>query len=1823
MKKLAVLLLTANFTLAFPAAARHGLKNTIDLMASLSAPTFLCYNPVDNKVYCSMAGVGEEGVAVIDAGLEIFLTKVNTGGQAPGELVYGNGPGRVFVHDNGTTLWAINGASNTMDTSAMFGQGECGLAYNQAENKVYCADWSVNGLTILDGGTLLLLGSVPEIQGNVLFVEPLQRLYGPAGGQIKAVDGVSNAVVDSIVGVNAMPASLMEYNPFNQKLYVTIPGQEDVCIISTVTNTVDTVIQIGITITGLAFCPVNNSVYVTTASIAKDQGGSGHKLPSSLYELTHDNTVNVYGIDDSMLDIVFNQSDNLLYLLCSETPTKMMWLFDPAQQAVVEGVDLAGTGAYRDLTVDSQGDVYACDLWQGLVYVVGQLPGRIWMSDTTSGRWHDPNSWVYSDNGGMSWGNLEMTYPTAADSSILISSGHAITVDDSLTVDELTVNGVLLHFNSVLTVNDGPGMDIAVNGLFRQQTATAYQQAPGSQWVYGPGATHDYQADGDSIPIAVWDSASVLDVRIDNAMSFKGGIGQSFGVINWNWSSSSGFTVATEPGFTARQLNVYSTGGMAPLTICSDLAPEVAVGRLSIGSGGEVLLGSGGTKKLIINGNLNMNNSPPLGLYDPSNPGICTLRVRGDYTYLVAKGGKGLTGPSGPDSAAMVFDGGGDHNILAAGDIVSGFVDFIVEPGNVISIDQAFALGSGSQGRFWLMPGAFLATSHSLGAWVSADSGCIRNTGPRIFGPGAGFIFPDTAQPGIAGDAVAGEVSMIRVGNPYGITLLSSVNVADSLVLQGELATGADTVYLPSGASVSALGGYVQGNLAKQFQIGSENKVFEIGTPAGQYSPLGLQLYNATAPGFITVSAFQGNHPQVDSADNCLRRYWRVSGPGIFCDNSEATLNYLPGDFNINFTELLHESTMVAGRYGNGATPGWSLPAVLVRTYNGPADGGSITLAGGSSFDDSPEFTTGRDAASIHLFADTIPPAAPESLQIWGANPSYWLNTMHTSVPVGWKNPFDSTAIARAFYKTYEPPTGPMDFTDSILAVGGARDTFWLAVDTLNGTMPVHLWLRDGAGNSSYLNNASIIARRDTVAPAGAAVKPFPSDTSYAVNFAVNWSPGVDALSGLQAWRVLFRIDTSAAWDTLAPFHNDTTMVLNGALAGHRYYFEASACDSAYNWEFFTGTAEASVFVAQPQGDTIPPHIVSTSPANGDTGVALGAPVSIQFSEPIRASLFSYSLEPVVGGLAAVWSADSTTVTIGHDDFAPLATYLVSIAAAPDTMGLPLSGPSGFSFTTMFTDTTSPHTAWVTPSDGQTGVGLDQQVVVSFSEPVDPTSFRFTCSPDPGSWDLSWSGGQTVTLGHAPFEFNTTYTLSVDSVADLAGNPMDTSAAPNQPWSFATISGPITLATPWAGGAWRLFSVPMMPQDTSALAMLGDDLGAYSDTTWRLVGYKPNYGYVERPPLWPGYGYWMASVQNANIDVQGTQIYQPQAMPLDSGWNMVGNPFDTAVALSGLRVKWNDGTPHELSYSDSLVNGVLRQVMRQYLDSSADLVNNGYWDSLSPYAASDSLWPWQGCAVYAARPCSLVMERAFKGKPVLNPPPRQMLWQMDISAAMGQWSDRGLVVGVSPQASQGYDRLDAEKPPLVSENLAIHLPHQDWGQGPCRRYLRDVRPPGAEQRWAVRVDAAARLPVAVDFTLAGRLEPQYHLYIVNGRLGQAQEVDGGGRVELDGGGELAVVYTCRGLAELDLKPLAFGLTRVHPNPFRGRTAISYQVDRPGRISLKVYNSLGQLAAVLVDGHREAGFHAAVWDGGRAAAGVYLVRLESEGRSRVTKTVKLR
>ncbi len=108
-------------------------------------------------------------------------------------------------------------------------------------------------------------------------------------------------------------------------------------------------------------------------------------------------------------------------------------------------------------------------------------------------------------------------------------------------------------------------------------------------------------------------------------------------------------------------------------------------------------------------------------------------------------------------------------------------------------------------------------------------------------------------------------------------------------------------------------------------------------------------------------------------------------------------------------------------------------------------------------------------------------------------------------------------------------------------------------------------------------------------------------------------------------------------------------------------------------------------------------------------------------------------------------------------------------------------------------DTTSPTITSTTPVDGATDVATGTDIVITFDEAMNTGTITYTCTPDPGGWGETWSGGNTVlTLSHNNFADSTLYTFDVTGGEDVAGNPLAAGIVPN-PFDFTTliISNPI------------------------------------------------------------------------------------------------------------------------------------------------------------------------------------------------------------------------------------------------------------------------------------------------------------------------------------------------------------------------------------------------------------------------------------------------
>jgi hypothetical protein len=74
-------------------------------------------------------------------------------------------------------------------------------------------------------------------------------------------------------------------------------------------------------------------------------------------------------------------------------------------------------------------------------------------------------------------------------------------------------------------------------------------------------------------------------------------------------------------------------------------------------------------------------------------------------------------------------------------------------------------------------------------------------------------------------------------------------------------------------------------------------------------------------------------------------------------------------------------------------------------------------------------------------------------------------------------------------------------------------------------------------------------------------------------------------------------------------------------------------------------------------------------------------------------------------------------------------------------------------------------------------------------------------------------------------------------------------------------------------------------------------------------------------------------------------------------------------------------------------------------------------------------------------------------------------------------------------------------------------------------------------------------------------------------------------------------------------PRAFILEQNYPNPFNPSTQIRYAVSTSDVVRLKVYNTLGQEIATLVDREHTPGTYTATWDARGVASGTYFYRLE--------------
>lgn len=379
------------------------------------------------------------------------------------------------------------------------------------------------------------------------------------------------------------------------------------------------------------------------------------------------------------------------------------------------------------------------------------------------------------------------------------------------------------------------------------------------------------------------------------------------------------------------------------------------------------------------------------------------------------------------------------------------------------------------------------------------------------------------------------------------------------------------------------------------------------------------------------------------------------------------------------------------------------------------------------------------------------------------------------------------------------------------------------------------------------------------------------------------------------------------------------------------------------------------------------------------------------------------------------------------------------------------------------------------------------------------------------------------------------------------------------------------------------------------------DNGAVNNFFVKLDG-GPDFKFSVGRAFWLIHkGPWSINTEVRTAPLDSCQV----SIPLHPGWNLITNPFLSAVSWSAV-MAMNDGVTEAIWKYNGTAGfsrtDTLEPYVGYYFYNSANL------DSLKiPYSLLTSA-------------SSATAKMNFAN------------WQVNIALSSGELIDKATSFGIATEASPGLDRFDLHKPRAIATtpSVAFHRPAWDASYS---TFATDIRPEiGEAESWEFEIRSSRHEPSQLAFSGLTRIPFHFEAYLVD--MGRAQSVN----LREDS------VYSFVPVAEISRFSLLVGkketlqdklssvrlpnefvLGHNYPNPFHPTTTIPLAVPFASQVTLKIYNILGEEVKAIYAGTLEAGRYWFNWDGRNesghhVATGVYLYRLTTD--KGITVTAKM-
>lgn len=391
--------------------------------------------------------------------------------------------------------------------------------------------------------------------------------------------------------------------------------------------------------------------------------------------------------------------------------------------------------------------------------------------------------------------------------------------------------------------------------------------------------------------------------------------------------------------------------------------------------------------------------------------------------------------------------------------------------------------------------------------------------------------------------------------------------------------------------------------------------------------------------------------------DNPLKK-GDVTAPSIssVLPANNATSVVTSTSASVTFSEAMNPATLNSStliiKQGTTVIPGSVSVAGLVATFTPAASLSANTLYTGTVT------SAAQDIAGNPLAADytwnfttaaAVDVTPPTVLSVVPAASSASVSTT-TKVSVTFSEPVSETTLTSSTFTLKQGTTnvsGTISYTGSVATF--TPSTTLLANKVYTGTITTGV--KDPAGNAIaalYTWSFTTSSTADVTPPTVSSVTPSLNATSVALNskLTITFSESMDA-STINATNFTLKQGSTTVQGTVSYTGTTATFTPATALSGNTQYtasISAGAKDasgnalaSAYSWSFTT------------LADIVPPTILSVTPLNNATNIAVNTKLIVTFSEPMTSSSINSSTFTLTQGSTSISGSviySGTTATL-------------------------------------------------------------------------------------------------------------------------------------------------------------------------------------------------------------------------------------------------------------------------------------------------------------------------------------------------------------------------------------------------------------------------------------------------------------------------------------------------------------------------------------------------------------------------------------------------